>query len=78
MTIDEMIQAFLELGSPFIVDGAQKAGLPARVADPALRPLIPEKRIAGTVVTYRLGFHPSPQPAPAYAYDRAFAFAGTV
>ena len=78
MTTDEMIQAFLELGSPFIADGAQKAGLPRRIADPALRPLIPGKRVAGSVVTFRMRFHPSPQPAMAYAFDRAFAYAGTV
>ena len=78
MTTDEMIQAFLELGSPFIADGAQKAGLPERIADPALRPLIPGKRVAGTVVTFRIRFDPSPQPAAAYSYDRAFAYARTV
>ena len=78
MTTDEMIRAFLELGSPFIADGAQKAGLPRRIADPALRPLIPGKRVAGSVVTFRMRFHPSPQPAMAYAFDRAFAYAGTV
>jgi len=78
MTTDEMIQAFLELGSPFIADGAQKAGLPERIADPALRPLNPAKRIAGTVVTFRIGFHPSPQPAVPHSYARAFAYAGTV
>src|SRR5437660_8207278 len=78
MTTDEMIQAFLELGSPFIADGAQKAGLPERIAAPALRPLIPGKRIAGTVVTFRMRFYPSPQPAMAYSYDRAFAHARTV
>jgi len=78
MTTDEMIQAFLELGSPFIADGAQKAGLPERIADRALRPLNPDRRIAGTVVTFRIRFYPSPQEPVAYAYDRAFADAGTV
>lgn len=78
MTTDEMIQAFLELGSPFIADGAQKAGLPERIADPALRPRTSDARVAGTVVTFRLRFHPSPQPAVAHSYDRAFAYAGTV
>jgi 4-hydroxy-4-methyl-2-oxoglutarate aldolase len=78
MTTDQLIQAFLELGSPFIADGSQKAGLPRRIADPALRPLFPERRIAGTVVTFRMRFHPSPQPAMAYSFDRAFAYARTV
>src|SRR3989304_6546583 len=78
MTPDEMIQAFLALGSPFIADGAQKAGLPERIAGPALRPLIPGKRVAGTVVTFRMRFYPSPQPAIAYSYDRAFTYARTV
>ena len=78
MTVDEIIQAFLELGSPFIADGAQRAGLPERIADPALRPLLPEKRIAGTVVTYRLSFLPTPQPPTAFAYDRAFTAAASV
>lgn len=73
-----MIQAFLKLGSPFIADGAQMAGLPRRIADPALRPLSPERRIAGTVVTFRLAFQPSPQPPIAYSFDRAFTFAKTV
>jgi len=78
MTTDEMIQAFLELGSPFIADGAQKAGLPERIADRALRPLSPDRRIAGTVVTFRIRFYPSPQESVAYSYDRAFTYAGTV
>jgi 4-hydroxy-4-methyl-2-oxoglutarate aldolase len=78
MTIEEIIRAFLELGPPFIADGAQKAGLPERIADSALRPLIPGKRIAGTVVTFRLRFHPSPQPAVAHSYERAFGFATSV
>lgn len=78
MSTDELIRAFLELGSPFIADGAQKAGLPRRIADPALRPLDPRKRVAGTVVTFRIRFYPSPQPAISAAYDRAFAHAATV
>ena len=78
MTTDEIIAAFLELGSPFIADGAQKAGLPERIADPALRPLIPAKRIAGTVVTFRIGYRPTPQPPVVREYDRAFTFAKTV
>ena len=78
MTTDEMIQAFLELGSPFIADGAQKAGLPRRIADPSLRPLIPGRRVAGSVVTFRMRYDPSPQPAMAYSYARAFAYAATV
>jgi regulator of RNase E activity RraA len=78
MTTDEMIQAFLELGSPFIADGAQKAGLPHRVADPGLRPLIPGKRVAGTVVTFRIRFYPSPQPPAVHSYDQAFTYARTV
>ena len=32
MTTDEMIRAFLGLGSPFIADGSQAAGLPRRIA----------------------------------------------
>ena len=78
MTVDEMIQAFLELGSPFIADGSQKAGLPRRIADPALRPLNPAKRVAGTAVTFRLRFYPTPQPVTSYSYDQAFAYARTV
>jgi regulator of RNase E activity RraA len=78
MTTEDLIAAFLELGSPFIADGAQQAGLPYRIADPALRPLLPERRIAGTVVTFRIGFHPSPQPIVSYTYDRAFRHAQTV
>lgn len=78
MTTDEMIQAFLQLGSPFIADGAQQAGLPERIADPAVRPLIPGKRVAGTVVAFRMRFSPSPQPAMAYSFDGAFAFGRTV
>jgi 4-hydroxy-4-methyl-2-oxoglutarate aldolase len=78
MTPDEIIAAFLELGSPFIADGAQRAGLPERIADPALRPLLPEKRVAGTVVTFRLSFLPTPQPPVAFAYDRVFTAATSV
>jgi len=78
MTIDELIQAFLELGSPFIADGEKQAGQPNRIADPGLRPLLPEKRIAGTVVTFRIGFHPTPQPAVAQTYNRAFEHGRTV
>jgi 4-hydroxy-4-methyl-2-oxoglutarate aldolase len=78
MTTEEIIRAFLELGSPFIADGAQRAGLPERIADHALRPLLPEKRIAGTVVTFRLSFLPTPQPPIAFTYDRAFSAAKSV
>jgi len=78
MTTDEMIQAFLELGSPFIADGSQMAGSPRRIADPTLRPLLPGRRVAGTVVTFRMRFYPSPQPAMAYSFDQAFTYAGTV
>ncbi len=78
MTAGEMIEAFLALGSPFIADGMQKAGLSRRIADPAIRPLFPERRIAGTVVTFRMRFHPTPQQAMAYSFDRAFRFAAGV
>lgn len=78
MTTDELIRAFLELGSPFIADGAQKAGLPRRIPDHALRPLDPQKRIAGTVVTFRLRYYPTPQAAVSSVYDVAFRYAATV
>ena len=78
MTTDDAIRAFLELGAPFIADGSQKVGLPRRIADPALRPLLPAKRIAGTVVTFRMRFHPTPQPLMAHSFARAFAFGATV
>jgi hypothetical protein len=78
MTAGEMIEAFLALGSPFVADGMQKAGLSRRIADPAIRPLFPERRIAGTVVTFRMRFHPTPQQAMAYSFDRAFRFAALV
>src|SRR5688500_4440486 len=78
MTADDAIRAFLELGSPFIADGSQMAGLPRRIADPALRPLLPERRIAGTVVTFRMRFYPEPQPLMAHSFARAFGFAATV
>lgn len=78
MTTDEAIRAFLELGSPFIADGSQKVGLPRRIADPALRPLLPTTRIAGTVITFRMRFFPTPQPPMAHSFARAFAFAATV
>jgi 4-hydroxy-4-methyl-2-oxoglutarate aldolase len=78
MTTDEIIRAFLELGSPFVADGAQTVGLPERIADPGLRPLIADQRIAGTVVTCKIGFHPTPQPPVVLAYERAYQYAKTV
>lgn len=75
MNNEECIKKFLELGSPFIADGMQKLGLARRIADPALRPLIPGKRVAGTVVTMLLDFYPTEQPPIAYAFDKVFEHA---
>ncbi len=72
------IKTFLELGSPFIADGMQFLGMPRRIADPALHPLIPGKRVAGTVVTLRLDYYPTEQPPIAYALNAAFEQAGQV
>ena len=74
----DSIKTFLELGSPFIADGMQQLGLPRRIADPALRPLIPDKRLAGTVVTLRLDYYPTaPTPHP-YVFNTAFEQAAQV
>ena len=72
MNIEESIRNFLELGSPFIADSMQKLGLRRRIVDPALRPLIPDKRVAGTVVTMLLGYYPTEQPGREYAFAKAF------
>ena len=74
----DSIKTFLELGSPFIADGMQQLGLPRRIADPALRPLIPDKRLAGTVVTLCLDYYPTePTPHP-YIFNAAFEQAAQV
>ena len=78
MDIDDCIKTFLELGSPFIADGMQQLALPRRIADPALRPLIPDKRAAGTVVTLRLDYYATEQPSIAYALNAAFELAAQV
>ena len=78
MNTTEIIEAFIELGSPFIADGMQQLDQPRRIADPALRPLIPDKRVAGTVVTLRLDYHATEPPPHPYAFDAAFGQAGQV
>lgn len=72
MNVEECIKVFRELGSPFIADGMQMLGLPRRIADPGLHPLIPDKRVAGTVVTTVLEFRPTEQPAIQYVLAKAF------
>ncbi len=76
-TID-CIKTFHELGSPFIADGMQVLAMPRRIADPALRPLIPGKRVAGTVVTLRLDYYPTESEPHPYVFDTAFTQAGQV
>ena len=79
MTVEEIIETFRNLGSPFIADGMQRLGLPRRIVDPSLRPLIPNKSIAGTVVTLLLDFFPEePTPPREYAFAHAFKQAKTV
>lgn len=78
MTVEEIIEIFRKLGSPFIADGMQRLGLPPRIVDPSLRPLIPNKSIAGTVVTLLLDFFPEePTPPREYAFANAFKQAKT-
>ena len=72
MNNEDSIRNFLELGSPFIADGMQKLGLTRRIVDPALRPLIPDKRVAGTAVTVLLDYYPTEQPSFAYVLAKAF------
>ena len=78
MTTEDAIAAFLKFGSPFIADGMQQLGLPPRIADPAIRPLIPDQRVAGTAVTMRLDYYDSAQPPCAHAYSAAFEQAAKV
>ena len=78
MNTTEIIEVFLELGSPFIADGMQQLDLPRRIADPALRPLIPDKRVAGTVVTLKLDYYETERPPHPLAFDAAFEQAGRV
>ena len=47
MTVEEIIEIFRNLGSPFIADGMQRLGLPRRIVDPSLRPLDPEQKHRG-------------------------------
>lgn len=72
MNNEDSIRTFLELGSPFIADGMQRLGLPRRIADPALRPLIPDKRVAGTAITFLLDYYPTEQPLREHAFAKAF------
>jgi len=79
MTVEAIIEIFHNLGSPFIADGMQRLGLPRRIVDPSLRPLIPNKSIAGTVVTLLLDFFPEEPTSPReYAFAHAFKQAKTV
>lgn len=72
MSVEEIIRAFYELGSAFIADGMQLLGLPQRIADPALRPLLPSKRVAGTVVTELFEYRPTEQPPVPYTHEKMF------
>lgn len=78
MTVEEIIEIFRNLGSPFIADGMQRLGLPRRIVDPSLRPLIPNKSIAGTVVTILLDYYPEEPTPREFAFANAFKQAKTV
>lgn len=72
MNTENCIRTFLELGSPFIADGMQQLDLPRRIVDPALRPLIPDKRLAGTAVTFLLDYYPTEPPSRERVFNSAF------
>ena len=78
MNTAEMIESFRHLGSSFVADGMQRAGLHRRITDPVLQPLLPVRRVAGTVVTELLQFFPTEQPPVAYIHAQAFAQAELV
>lgn len=78
MNVEESISAMRELGSPFIADGMQKLGLPRRIVDPAIHPLIPNKCVAGTSITFLLDYYPEEPPSREHAFATAFEQAKAV
>jgi 4-hydroxy-4-methyl-2-oxoglutarate aldolase len=72
MDTEERIAAFRELGSSFVADAMQKLGLPRRIVTPNLRPLLPDRPLAGTAVTFLIEYRPVEQPPLARKLAQAF------
>ena len=58
----------LELSAPLLMDALHSLGLPERILDSAIRPIVPFSRMAGTAVTALIRSQPDPAKASLSAY----------
>ena len=61
-------QTLLELSTPFVTDAMYRLGLPERVAQTPVRPVVPYSRMVGTAVTIRFQREPDPARADLSGY----------
>ena len=71
MLTPERREALLQLSTPLVADAMDRLGLPERVLDPAIRPVVPFTRMAGTAVTVLLRSQPDPAKANLEIYTQA-------
>ncbi|RKY67462.1 MAG: hypothetical protein DRP97_07390 [Candidatus Latescibacterota bacterium] len=72
MLTPERRDALLKLSTPLVVDAMDRLGLPERVLDPAIRPVLPFTKMLGTAVTVLLKPQPDPAKANLALYSQAF------
>lgn len=72
MLTPEKREALLQLSTPLVADAMDRLGLPERVLDPAIRPVVSFTRMAGTAVTVRLISQPDLAKANLDIYTQAF------
>ncbi len=72
MLTAEKRDTLLRLSTPLVVDAMDRLGLPERVLDPAIRPVVPFTKMAGTAVTVLLESQPDPGKANLGIYSQAF------
>lgn len=72
MLTPERRETLLQLSTPLVADAMDRLGLPERVLDPAIRPVVPFTRMAGTAVTVRLISQADPAKANLEIYTQAF------
>jgi 4-hydroxy-4-methyl-2-oxoglutarate aldolase len=68
--------ALLRLSAPLVVDAMDRLGLPERVLDPGIRPVVPFSRMVGTALTVLLRSQSDRSKACLGTYGKAFEKGG--
>lgn len=53
MTAESLFRAFAQLSTPLIADAAIRLKIPFRISPPGIRPIVPNQRVAGSVLPAR-------------------------